>query len=139
MHGIGNVLAPCGGVNDTDDNDFKRGDDETGWLVNGILGSRGWERGRNALFIVFDEGNGPLTCANYNPDTGTDTVHGTLLPGPDCYDLVNFNDNCRVIAWHLICGRIVSPLTPRHADCFPHFIQKTDHSVKLQFRERLSL
>src|SRR5215831_6334396 len=92
MHGIGNVLAPCGGVNDTDDNDVKRGDDETGWLVNGILGSRGWERGRNALFIVFDEGNGPLTCANYNPDSGSDTVPGTLLPGPDCYDPKNFND-----------------------------------------------
>jgi hypothetical protein len=97
MHGIGNVLAPCGGVNDTDDNDVKRGDDETGWLVNGILGSRGWQSGRNALFIVFDEGNGPLTCA-YNPDTGTDTVHGTLLPGPDCYNPVNFNDKVVLIA-----------------------------------------
>jgi hypothetical protein len=41
MHGQGNTLASCGGVNDTDDNDVKRGDDETGWLVNGIMGSHG--------------------------------------------------------------------------------------------------
>jgi hypothetical protein len=98
MHGISNVLAPCGGVNDTDDIDVKRGDDETGWLVNGILGSRGWRSGRNALFIVFDEGNGPLTCPNYNPDTGTDTAPGSLLPGADCYAPVNFNDKVVLIA-----------------------------------------
>jgi phosphatidylinositol-3-phosphatase len=98
MHGIGNVLAPCGGVNDTDDIDVKRGDDETGWLVNGILGSRGWRSGRNALFIVFDEGNGPLTCPNYNPDTGTDTAPGSLLPGADCYAAANFNDKVVLIA-----------------------------------------
>ena len=98
MHGIGNVLAPCGGVNDTDDNDVKRGDDETGWLVNGILGSRGWQSGRNAIFIVFDEGNGPLTCPNYNPDTGTDTALGSLLPGADCYAPANFNDKVVLIA-----------------------------------------
>lgn len=98
MHGIGNVLAPCGGVNDTDDNDVKRGDDETGWLVNGILGSRGWQSGRNALFIVFDEGNGPLTCPNYNPDSGTDTAPGSLLPGADCYAPANFNDKVVLIA-----------------------------------------
>jgi len=98
MHGLSNVLAPCGGVNDTDDIDVKRGDDETGWLVNGILGSRGWRSGRNALFIVFDEGNGPLTCPNYNPDTGTDTAPGSLLPGADCYAPVNFNDKVVLIA-----------------------------------------
>ena len=98
MHGIGNVLAPCGGVNDTDDNDVKRGDDETGWLVNGILGSLGWQSGRNAIFIVFDEGNGPLTCPNYNPDTGTDTASGSLLPGADCYTPSNFNDKVVLIA-----------------------------------------
>jgi phosphatidylinositol-3-phosphatase len=98
MHGIGNVLAPCGGMNDTDDNDVKRGDDETGWLVNGILGSRGWQSGRNAIFIVFDEGNGPLTCPNYNPDTGTDTAQGSLLPGADCYAPANFNDKVVLIA-----------------------------------------
>jgi hypothetical protein len=98
MHGIGNVLAPCGGVNDTDDIDVKRGDDETGWLVNGILGSRGWQSGRNALFIVFDEGNGPLTCPNYNPDTGTDTAPGSLLPGADCYAQANFDDKVVLIA-----------------------------------------
>ena len=98
MHGLSNVLAPCGGVNDTDDIDVKRGDDETGWLVNGILGSRGWRSGRNALFIVFDEGNGPLTCPNYNPDSGTDTAPGSLLPGADCYAEANFNDKVVLIA-----------------------------------------
>jgi phosphatidylinositol-3-phosphatase len=98
MHGIGNPLAPCGGANDTDDIDVKRGDDETGWLVNGILGSRGWKQGRNALFIVFDEGNGPLTCPSYNPDTGTDTAPGSLLPGADCYAAANFNDKVVLIA-----------------------------------------
>jgi hypothetical protein len=92
MHGISNVLAPCGGVNDTDAIDVKRGDDETFWIVNGIVGSPVWKEGRNALFVVFDEGNGPLTC-NYSPDTPvTDVVPGTLLPGPDCYDPKNFND-----------------------------------------------
>ena len=98
MHGLGNTLAPCGGVNDTDDNDVKRGDDETGWLVNGITGSTGWKRGRNAIFIVFDEGNGPLTCPNYNPDTGTDTAPGSLLPGSDCYAPANFDDKVVLIA-----------------------------------------
>jgi phosphatidylinositol-3-phosphatase len=91
MHGIGNPLAPCGGAFDTDDNDVKRGDDETGWLVNAITGSPVWQRGRNALFIVFDEGNGPLTCA-YDPDHGVDTAPGSLLPGADCYAPANFND-----------------------------------------------
>jgi len=97
MHGIGNPLAPCGGPNDTDDIDVKRGDDETGWLVNGILGSRGWQSGRNALFIVFDEGNGPLTCA-YDPDSRTDTAPGSRLPGADCYAPGNFNDQIVLIA-----------------------------------------
>jgi len=97
MHGIGNVLAPCGGVNDTDAIDVKRGDDETFWIVNGILGSATWKEGRNALFVVFDEGNGPNTC-NYSPDTPvTDVVPGTLLPGPDCYDPKNFNDKVVMI------------------------------------------
>jgi phosphatidylinositol-3-phosphatase len=97
MHGLGNTLAPCGGVNDTDDIDVKRGDDETGWLVNGIMGSKGWQQGRNAIFIVFDEGNGPLTCA-YNPDTRVDTAPGSLLPGADCYAEGNFNDKVVLIA-----------------------------------------
>ncbi len=91
MHGLGNVLAPCGGVNDTDANDVKRGDDETFWIVNAITGSRLWNEGRNALFVVFDEGNGPLTC-NYDPDTKTDVAPNSLLPGADCYDPKNFND-----------------------------------------------
>jgi hypothetical protein len=91
MHGIGNPLAPCGGAFDTDDNDVKRGDDETGWLVNAITGSQVWQQGRNAIFIVFDEGNGPLTCP-YDPDTKTDTAPGSLLPGADCYNPNNFND-----------------------------------------------
>jgi hypothetical protein len=55
-HGLSNPLAPCGGASDTDDNDVKRGDDMTGWLVNAIMGSPVWEHGRNAIFIVFDEG-----------------------------------------------------------------------------------
>jgi phosphatidylinositol-3-phosphatase len=98
MHGIGNTLAPCGGVFDTDDNDIKRSDDETGWLVKGIMGSTAWQRGRNAIFVVFDEGNGPLTCPNYNPDSGTDTAPGSLLPGADCYAPANFDDKVVFIA-----------------------------------------
>ena len=96
MHGIGNVLAPCGGVNDTDDVDVSRGDEETFWLVNGITGSSVWKEGHNAIFVVFDEGNGPLTCA-YNPDAGVDVVPGTLLPGADCYAPSNFNDKLVMI------------------------------------------
>jgi hypothetical protein len=86
MHGLSNTLAPCGGAADTDDNDVKRGDDETGWIVNAITGSPVWKHGRNALFVVFDEGNGPLTCPSYNPDLGP------LLPPASCYDPKNFND-----------------------------------------------
>ena len=97
MHGLSNTLAPCGGVNDTDDNDVRRGDDETGWLVNGIMSSEAWKHGRNAIFIVFDEGNGPLTCA-YDPDTRVDTAAGSLLPGADCYAEGNFNDKVVLIA-----------------------------------------
>ena len=97
MHGIGNPLAPCGAAFDTDDNDVKRGDDETGWLVNAITGSSVWLSGRNALFIVFDEGNGPLTCA-YDPDHGVDTAPGSLLPGADCYAPANYNDRVVFIA-----------------------------------------
>jgi hypothetical protein len=97
MHGLSNVLAPCGGVNDTDDNDVARGDDEAYWLVNSITGSPVWESGRNAIFVVFDEGNGPLTCPNYNPDTGVDTAQGSLLPGKDCYDPANFDDKVVMI------------------------------------------
>lgn len=98
MHGLSNPLAPCGGASDTDDNDVKRGDDEAGWLVNGIIGSETWERGRNAIFLVFDEGNGPLTCA-YDPDTKTDTAGpNSLLPGADCYAPANFNDKVVFIA-----------------------------------------
>jgi phosphatidylinositol-3-phosphatase len=98
MHGLGNVLAPCGGVNDTDANDVKRGDEETFWIVNAITGSRTWKQGRNAIFVVFDEGNGPLTC-NYDPDTKTDVASpNSLLPGTDCYDPKNFNDKVVFIA-----------------------------------------
>jgi len=92
MHGLSNPLAPCGGTADTDDNDVKRGDDMTGWLVDAILGSPVWKHGRNALFIVFDEGNGPLPCPSYNPD------HGPLLPPATCYDPRNFNDRVVLIA-----------------------------------------
>jgi len=97
MHGIGNPLAPCGGASSTDNNDIKRGDDEAFWLVNSITGSPGWKHGRNAIFVVFDEGNGPLSCPSYNPDTGTDAFPGTLLPGADCYDPKNFNDRVVMI------------------------------------------
>ena len=99
MHGLGNPLAPCGGAADTDDNDVKRGDDEAFWLVNSITGSPVWKHGRNAIFLVFDEGNGPLPCPSYsyNPDTGTDTYPGTLLPRADCYDPKNFNDRVVMI------------------------------------------
>jgi hypothetical protein len=69
---------------------------ETFWLVNGITGSPLWKQGRNAIFVVFDEGNGPLSCA-YNPDTGMDVYPGTLLPGADCYQLGNFNDKVVMI------------------------------------------
>jgi phosphatidylinositol-3-phosphatase len=92
MHGLSNTLAPCGGAADTDDNDVKRGDDETGWIVDAITGSPVWNHGRNALFIVFDEGNGPLTCPSYNPDIGP------LLPPASCYDPKNFNDQVVFIA-----------------------------------------
>src|ERR1700720_4514060 len=98
MHGLSNPLAPCGGVFDTDDNDIKRGDDETGWLVNAIPGRPVGERGRNAIFIVFDEGNGPLTCPNYNPDAKVDTAANSLLPGADCYNPANFDDKVVLIA-----------------------------------------
>jgi hypothetical protein len=98
MHGLSNPLAPCGGAADTDDNDVRRGDDETFWLVNAITGSPAWEQGRNALFVVFDEGNGPLTCPNYDPDHGVDVAAGTLLPGADCYQPANFNDKVVLIA-----------------------------------------
>jgi hypothetical protein len=98
MHGLSNPLAPCGGASDTDDNDVKRGDDETGWLVDAIMGSPVWEHGRNAIFIVFDEGNGPLTCPNYDPDTGVDTAPGSLLPAAKCYNPANFNDRVVFIA-----------------------------------------
>jgi len=98
MHGIGNVLAPCGGAGDTDANDVKRGDEETGWLVDAITGSRVWNEGRNALFLVFDEGNGPLTCPNYSPDAAIDTAGpGSLRPGADCYNPANFDDKVVMI------------------------------------------
>jgi len=97
MHGLSNPLAPCGGASDTDDNDVKRGDDMTSWLVNAIMGSPVWKRGRNAIFIVFDEGNGPLTCP-YDPDKGISTAPPSLLPAVECYDPANFNDRVVLIA-----------------------------------------
>ena len=97
MHGLSSPLAPCGGASDTDDNDVKRGDDEAFWLVNSITGSPVWKHGRNAIFVVFDEGNGPSSCPSYDPDGGVDTRTGTLLPGADCYDPKNFNDRVVMI------------------------------------------
>ena len=92
------MLAPCGGVNDTDANDVKRGDDEAFWLTNAITGSPVWKHGRNALFIVFDEGNGPNTC-QYNPDSSPPlgTRPGSLLPAVQCYAQANFNDKVVMI------------------------------------------
>ena len=98
MHGLGSPTAPCGGASASDDNFIQRGDDETYWLVNAITGSPVWEHGRNAIFVVFDEGNGPLTCPTYNPDSATDTAPNSLLPGADCYDPRNFNDKVVFIA-----------------------------------------
>ncbi len=98
MHGLGNTFAPCGGVYNTDANDIRRGDDETYWLVSAIMGSPTWKHGRNAIFVVFDEGNGPLTCPTYNPDKKVDTAAGSLLPGADCYAPANFNDKLVFIA-----------------------------------------
>ncbi len=96
MHGLSSVLALCGGVNDTDANDVKRGDDETFWIVNAITGSKTWSKGRNVLFVVFDEGNGPLTC-KYNPDTKRRRADvpttGARLLAPK-----NFNDKVVLIA-----------------------------------------
>jgi hypothetical protein len=98
MHGLSNPLAPCGGAADTDDNDVKRGDDETAWLVNAITGSPVWKHGRNAIFVVFDEGNGPQTCPDYDPDHAAGTASGSLLPAAKCYDPANFNDRVVFIA-----------------------------------------
>jgi hypothetical protein len=56
-----------------------------------------WQRGRNAVFVVFDEGNGPLTC-NYDPDARVDLAPGSLLPAANCYDPANFNDRVVFIA-----------------------------------------
>ena len=89
----------------------------TGWLVNAITGSPVWEEGRNALFIVFDEGNGPLTC-NYDPDNGVDTASRSLLPAAKCYDPANFNDRLllsagpRNVASRCLCGRAERPNSP---------------------------
>ena len=44
------MLAPCGGVNDTDANDVKRGDDETFWIVNAITGAN--EADKHAAFVT---------------------------------------------------------------------------------------
>jgi len=92
MHGLSSPLAACGSqLGDTDSNDIKRGDDEAFWLVNSIKGSPAWKKGRNAIFLVFDEGNGPVTCA-YDPDKQIDVAPNSLLPGADCYAPANFND-----------------------------------------------
>jgi hypothetical protein len=72
MHGIGNPLAPCAGM-DFNGGLVARGDQQLQWIVEAIVGSASWQRGRNALFVVFDEGNGPagqdpvvaITVTNY--------------------------------------------------------------------------
>jgi hypothetical protein len=55
MHNLGNPLSPCAGYDDS--RIIARGDLETQWLVNAIIGSETWERGRNVILIIFDEGN----------------------------------------------------------------------------------
>jgi hypothetical protein len=57
-----------------------------------------WEHGRNAIFVVFDEGNGPLTCPAYDPDHRVHTAPNSLLPPPDCYDPRSFDDKVVMIA-----------------------------------------
>jgi phosphatidylinositol-3-phosphatase len=97
MHGIGNPLAACGqyftGADPAaQDADYvKRGDEAAYWLYRAITTSPVWDEGRNALFIVFDEGNGPTTC-NYDS-----TATPTLPPAP-CYAAQNFNDPVVMIA-----------------------------------------
>jgi hypothetical protein len=63
-----------------------------------VAGSEAWEHGRNAIFIVFDEGNGPATCPNYDPDTGVDTAPSSLLPAAKCYDPAKFDDRVVFVA-----------------------------------------
>ncbi len=53
MHSQDNPLSPCYGYDDAAI--IARGDHETGLLEEAITGSRLWKKGRNALFIVFDE------------------------------------------------------------------------------------
>ena len=50
------------------------------------------------MFIIFDEGNGPQTCADYNPDTGAGTTPNSLLPVAKCYDSKNFDEKVVLIA-----------------------------------------
>jgi len=50
-------------------------------------------------FVVFDEGSGPLTCPEYDPDHGAGTASPrSLLPAASCYDPANFNDRVVLIA-----------------------------------------
>ncbi len=44
--------SPCGGYSDAAV--IARGDYETSLLVNAIIGSDVWEKGKNALFLIFD-------------------------------------------------------------------------------------
>lgn len=53
MHGAN----PCGTL--TDAELLKRGDNTVQALVTGIMASGTWSAGRNALFVVFDESEGP--------------------------------------------------------------------------------
>jgi phosphatidylinositol-3-phosphatase len=104
MHGLVNPLAPCGGADASDDNDIQRGDEMTFLLVNTITRSPVWSSGRNAVFIVFDEGFGPLPC-RYDPDSGIDVQVGTLLPGADCYLSTRLNDRLLTIVMTNYGGR----------------------------------
>jgi phospholipase C len=54
MHNLGNPRSPCAGFDDA--KIIALGDLKTRELVNAITLSQMWERGRNVIFIIFDEG-----------------------------------------------------------------------------------
>ena len=57
MHGLGDPASPCGGFSQAQL--LAQGDLTVQTLVSGITASNVWRSGRNALFVVFDESEGP--------------------------------------------------------------------------------
>ncbi len=57
MHGLGGAASPCGAFSNAQL--LAQGDSTVRTLVTGITASTTWQSGRNALFIVFDESEGP--------------------------------------------------------------------------------